>query len=75
MAAMDLVQISKRNSDGDGLGSVQYHAPSPTKIQGAKVFAVYGKGGIGKSTTSSNLSVAFSKLSEKASTTGRLDFV
>ena len=28
----------------------------------AKVFAVYGKGGIGKSTTSSNLSVAFSKL-------------
>ena len=35
------------------------------KIDGAKVFAVYGKGGIGKSTTSSNLSVAFSKLGKK----------
>jgi light-independent protochlorophyllide reductase subunit L len=31
----------------------------------AKVFAVYGKGGIGKSTTSSNLSVAFSKIGKK----------
>ncbi|WP_376100121.1 ferredoxin:protochlorophyllide reductase (ATP-dependent) iron-sulfur ATP-binding protein [Roseomonas sp. CCTCC AB2023176] len=35
------------------------------KIGGAKVFAVYGKGGIGKSTTSSNLSVAFSKLGKR----------
>ncbi|WP_299438620.1 ferredoxin:protochlorophyllide reductase (ATP-dependent) iron-sulfur ATP-binding protein [uncultured Rhodospira sp.] len=34
-------------------------------IEGAKVFAVYGKGGIGKSTTSSNLSVAFSKLGKR----------
>ena len=32
------------------------------KIGNAKVFAIYGKGGIGKSTTSSNLSAAFSKL-------------
>ena len=31
----------------------------------AKVFAIYGKGGIGKSTTSSNLSVAFSKLGKR----------
>jgi len=31
----------------------------------AKVFAIYGKGGIGKSTTSSNLSVAFSKIGKK----------
>ncbi len=31
----------------------------------AKVFAVYGKGGIGKSTTSSNLSVAFSKIGKR----------
>ena len=31
----------------------------------AKVFAVYGKGGIGKSTTSSNLSAAFSKLGKR----------
>ncbi|MEM1052223.1 MAG: ferredoxin:protochlorophyllide reductase (ATP-dependent) iron-sulfur ATP-binding protein, partial [Pseudomonadota bacterium] len=30
-----------------------------------KVFAVYGKGGIGKSTTSSNLSAAFSKLGHR----------
>ena len=29
------------------------------------MFAVYGKGGIGKSTTSSNLSVAFSKLGKR----------
>ncbi|WP_184430978.1 ferredoxin:protochlorophyllide reductase (ATP-dependent) iron-sulfur ATP-binding protein [Roseospira goensis] len=34
-------------------------------IEGAKVFAVYGKGGIGKSTTSSNLAVAFSKLGKR----------
>jgi light-independent protochlorophyllide reductase subunit L len=31
----------------------------------AKVFAVYGKGGIGKSTTSSNLAVAFSKIGRR----------
>ena len=31
----------------------------------AKVFAIYGKGGIGKSTTSSNLSVAFSLLGKR----------
>jgi light-independent protochlorophyllide reductase subunit L len=35
------------------------------QIEGAKVFAIYGKGGIGKSTTSSNLSVAFSKLGKR----------
>ena len=35
------------------------------KLGTAKVFAVYGKGGIGKSTTSSNLSVAFSKLGKR----------
>ena len=35
------------------------------KIGNAQVFAVYGKGGIGKSTTSSNLSVAFSKLNKR----------
>jgi light-independent protochlorophyllide reductase subunit L len=51
--------------DGDGDGSVQFHPAAPVAIEGAKVFAVYGKGGIGKSTTSSNLSVAFSKLGKR----------
>jgi light-independent protochlorophyllide reductase subunit L len=43
----------------DGEGSVQVHLDPASKIEGAKVFSVYGKGGIGKSTTSSNLSAAF----------------
>jgi light-independent protochlorophyllide reductase subunit L len=60
----DLVQISRRR-DGDGDGSVQFHPARPTAIEGAKVFAIYGKGGIGKSTTSSNLSVAFAKLGKR----------
>ncbi|MFN6170382.1 MAG: ferredoxin:protochlorophyllide reductase (ATP-dependent) iron-sulfur ATP-binding protein, partial [Burkholderiales bacterium] len=46
----------------DGDGSVQVQLDPNLKIGNAKVFAVYGKGGIGKSTTSSNLSVAFSKI-------------
>ena len=50
---------------GDGEGSVQVHMDPSVKIGTAKVFAVYGKGGIGKSTTSSNLSVAFSKLGKR----------
>ena len=49
----------------DGSGSVQVHQDMSIKIDGAKVFAVYGKGGIGKSTTSSNLSVAMSKLGHR----------
>jgi light-independent protochlorophyllide reductase subunit L len=51
---------------GDGEGSVQVRLDPNVQITtGAKVFAVYGKGGIGKSTTSSNLSVAFSKLGKR----------
>jgi|TARA_R110000744_G_scaffold379421_2_gene497460 light-independent protochlorophyllide reductase subunit L len=50
----------RRGMDGDG--SVQVHLDPAMQIDTAKVFSVYGKGGIGKSTTSSNLSVAFSKL-------------
>ena len=46
-------------------GSVQVELDPNLKIGTAKVFAVYGKGGIGKSTTSSNLSVAFSKLGKR----------
>ena len=49
----------------DGDGSVQVPLDPNLKIGNAKVFAVYGKGGIGKSTTSSNLSVAFSKLGKR----------
>jgi len=47
------------------LGSVQVELDPDIKIGSAKVFAIYGKGGIGKSTTSSNLSVAFSKLGKR----------
>jgi light-independent protochlorophyllide reductase subunit L len=50
---------------GDGEGSVQVQMDRTVEIGTAKVFAVYGKGGIGKSTTSSNLSVAFSKLGKR----------
>ena len=50
---------------GDGEGSVQVKLDGTVKIGTAKVFAVYGKGGIGKSTTSSNLSAAFSKLGKR----------
>ncbi len=50
---------------GDGEGSVQVQLDPNLRIGTAKVFAVYGKGGIGKSTTSSNLSVAFSKLGKR----------
>ena len=50
---------------GDGEGSLQVHLDENTKIDGALVIAVYGKGGIGKSTTSSNLSAAFSRLGKR----------
>ena len=49
----------------DGEGSVQVQLDPAVKIGTAKVFAIYGKGGIGKSTTSSNLSAAFSKLGKR----------
>jgi len=55
----------KRDRRADGEGSVQVQLDPSMKIGNAKVFAIYGKGGIGKSTTSSNLSVAFSKLGKR----------
>lgn len=59
------VPVQVESGRPDGAGSLQVHLDPEDKIEGAKVFAVYGKGGIGKSTTSSNLSVAFSKLGKR----------
>ncbi|MDX2258326.1 MAG: ferredoxin:protochlorophyllide reductase (ATP-dependent) iron-sulfur ATP-binding protein [Hyphomicrobiaceae bacterium] len=61
-ASAETATLTKRP---DGEGSVQVHLDPKLKIGTAKVFAVYGKGGIGKSTTSSNLSAAFSKLGKR----------
>ena len=58
-------RLTGRPRQGDGDGSVQVHLDDAVSGTTAKVFAVYGKGGIGKSTTSSNLSVAFSKIGKK----------
>jgi len=55
----------KRHSKLDGEGSLQVQLDPDVKIGNAKVFAIYGKGGIGKSTTSSNLSAAFSKMGKR----------
>jgi light-independent protochlorophyllide reductase subunit L len=49
----------------DGEGSVQVRLDDADKIEGALVLAVYGKGGIGKSTTSSNLSAALATLGKR----------
>lgn len=54
-----------RTSPSDGEGSVQVGLDPNDRIGTAKVFAVYGKGGIGKSTTSSNLSAAMSLLGKR----------
>jgi light-independent protochlorophyllide reductase subunit L len=64
-ATVPVSQIRRGPRPTDGEGSVQVQLDPNLKIGNAKVFAVYGKGGIGKSTTSSNLSVAFSKLGKR----------
>lgn len=59
-------EVDPNDSQGlDGEGSLQVHLDPDINIDKAKVFAIYGKGGIGKSTTSSNLSAAFSKLGKR----------
>ncbi|HVY34732.1 MAG TPA: ferredoxin:protochlorophyllide reductase (ATP-dependent) iron-sulfur ATP-binding protein [Caulobacteraceae bacterium] len=63
MTVLDLPRTLHRRHDGEG--SVQVQLDPNVQIGKAKVFAVYGKGGIGKSTTSSNLSAAFSKLGKR----------
>ena len=55
----------RKNLRLDGEGSLQVQLDPNVKIGNAKVFAIYGKGGIGKSTTSSNLSAAFSKMGKR----------
>ncbi|MFN7643017.1 MAG: ferredoxin:protochlorophyllide reductase (ATP-dependent) iron-sulfur ATP-binding protein [Burkholderiales bacterium] len=60
-----MTEIRRPGRPPDGEGSLQVQLDPNQKIGNAKVFAVYGKGGIGKSTTSSNLSVAFSKLGKR----------
>jgi len=63
MTVLDMPRTLRRPPDG--AGSVQVQMDPKLKIGTAKVFAVYGKGGIGKSTTSSNLSAAFSLLGHR----------
>ena len=60
--------LSETPPDGDG--SVQVHLDPAVRIDTAKVFAVYGKGGIGKSTVSANISAALSHMSEKVMQVG-----
>ncbi len=61
--ALKIRNAAARGADGEG--SVQVQLEAGFEGTTAKVFAIYGKGGIGKSTTSSNLSVAFSKIGKR----------
>jgi light-independent protochlorophyllide reductase subunit L len=62
---LDRTPVTRKRPDGEGSVQVHFDPAASTSIGTAKVFSVYGKGGIGKSTTSSNLSVAFSKLGKR----------
>ncbi|NBQ87207.1 MAG: ferredoxin:protochlorophyllide reductase (ATP-dependent) iron-sulfur ATP-binding protein [Betaproteobacteria bacterium] len=63
--ALPFPKVHNKARREDGEGSVQVQLDPSVKIGTAKVFAIYGKGGIGKSTTSSNLSAAFSKMGKR----------
>jgi light-independent protochlorophyllide reductase subunit L len=62
---MTPAQPVRIQAPGDGAGSLQVRMEEDLDIKGTQVFAIYGKGGIGKSTVSSNLSVAFSMLGKR----------
>ena len=66
---LDRTPIQRKQADG--AGSVQVHMDPTIGIGTAKVFSVYGKGGIGKSTTSSNLVSGFLEIGQ-ARTADRL---
>jgi|TARA_B100000959_G_scaffold187012_1_gene195566 light-independent protochlorophyllide reductase subunit L len=62
----DISMTTTLTHPADGEGSVQVQQDAAVRMEeGTLVIAVYGKGGIGKSTTSSNLSAAFSKLGKR----------
>jgi light-independent protochlorophyllide reductase subunit L len=65
VSSVPITDLKRPRTRADGEGSVQVALDPSVNIDTAKVFAIYGKGGIGKSTTSSNLSVAFSKLGKR----------
>ncbi len=64
-ARLRAAMAARTDGPPDGEGSLQVHLDPAQKIDGALVLAVYGKGGIGKSTTSSNLSAAFATLGKR----------
>lgn len=53
------------SSPPDGEGSVQVKSAISMDVDNTQVIAIYGKGGIGKSTTSSNISVALTKIGKR----------
>jgi light-independent protochlorophyllide reductase subunit L len=65
VAVRNLFTAANLPSRQDGEGSVQVALDPNVAIGSARVFSIYGKGGIGKSTVSSNLSAAFSKIGKR----------
>jgi light-independent protochlorophyllide reductase subunit L len=65
LAVRSLYKAANIPDRPDGDGSVQVALDPNISIGSARVFSIYGKGGIGKSTVSSNLSAAFSKIGKR----------